>query len=509
MTSRDREIERKYEVAAGTALPDLGQLPKVVAVNAVLRSSWEAIHSDTADLALADAGITLLRRTGGSDAGWHLKLPHGGDDRSELAEPLKDDDEGVPPELLDHIRAWVRDRELRPVATVSTRRVVHQLIGDDHKVLAEVSDDRISARAAVRKGEVVVSAWREWQIELVGGSRKLLRAADEMFLDGGANASGWLSTLHHALDRQPAPRPTVVAELTDKSTAGAVVSAYLGTQVTVILSRDHGVRHSEPDAVHQVRVATRRMRSALSTFRPLFDREITDPVREELRWFATALGAARDAEVQRMYLLSAVADEPDDLVLGAVAGRVEVELRSVYRAAHDRLLEVMASPRYFRLLDRLEHVVSVPPFTELAAGRARKVLTKRVRRACKHLHALVSGGQPEVGEARDAWLHDIRKAGKRVRYAAEVAEPVLGKVAGTLVTAAEDLQEILGAHQDSVVTRSTLREIGVRMHLDGENPFTIGRLHALQQARADAAEVEFARVWSTRVADQLRAWPRR
>lgn len=503
MTSRHLEVERKYEVDTGVALPDLARLPKVVEVEPVLQSTLDAVYSDTPELALASAGITLRRRTGGSDAGWHLKLPQGGDDRAELAEPLRDDDEGVPPELVRHIRGWVRDRELKPVATLSTRRVVHRLLGDDGRVLAEVSDDIVSATAYPEQGDAIASTWREWEIELVDGSRKLLTAADEMFAGVGADRSEWPSKLHHALQGAAGSSAVAPNDSAPQGSAAAVLADYLTAQLAVVLGRDPDVRGSETDAVHKVRVATRRTRSVLSTFRPLFDWTVTDPLRGELKWFAGMLGAARDVEVQRDHLLAAVAVEPDELVLGPVAGRIEVELRSDYTAAHQALLDAMDSARYFRLLDALEAVVNRPPFTEQAAGKAKRVLSKRVRVACRKLQSL---GSAEAPAARDHWLHEIRKAAKRVRYAAELAEPALGKSARALVIAAEELQETLGDHQDSVVIRGTLGGIGVRMHLDGENVFTIGRLHALQQVRADVAEAAFHRLWAGSFADQLRNW---
>ena len=111
-----------------------------------------------------------------------------------------------------------------------------------------------------------------------------------------------------------------------------------------------------------------------------------------------------------------------------------------------------------------------------------------------------------VGDEHDQWLHNIRKAAKRVRYAAEVAVPTFGRPATRLAATAEEIQELLGEHQDSVVLRKTLRAIGIRMHLDGDNPFTIGRLHALQQARTDRAEARFTRTWSKRYAHRMRPW---
>ncbi len=507
MTGEQLETERKFDVELATAMPSMLGLPKVSLVQQVLASTLETVYCDTDDLALAAAGITLRRRTGGSDAGWHLKLPSGGDDRAKMALPLGQDDAGVPGELRVLVQAWVRDGELRPVATLSTHRVVHRLVGDKGKVLAEICDDVITATATPTAGEALSNTWREWEIQLVTGSGKLLTAAGEAFTAAGATASVWPSKLHHALDRQPDPQPPTAADLTDKSPAGTVVHVYLAVQVSEILHRDGAIRAGSPDAVHKMRVATRRLRNALATFGPLLEaQEITDPIRQELTWLAATLGAARDVQVQRERLLEAVAAEPDDLVLGPVAGRIKVELQSDFRNAHDGLLQALESSRYFQLLDRLEHLLGAPPFTELASGKARSVLRQRVSHTCKKLSALASSNEPAAGGSREVWLHEVRKAAKRVRYAAEAATPALGKPAVALVAAATSVQEILGDHQDSVVLRETLRALGVRMFLDGENAFTIGRLHALAQGRGEAAEQAFLSLWSGGVAEQVDSW---
>ena len=519
MPSRQVEVERKYDVDAQVALPDLRLLPKVAGVEPVLQSTLDAVYSDTPDLALADAGITLRRRTGGSDAGWHLKVPRSGDDRAELAEPLRDDENGVPAELLQHIRGWVRDAELRPVATLSTRRVVHRLVGKSGRVLAEVSDDIVTATAIAMPSatggavDAPSSTWREWEIELVDGSRKLLAAAEDLFAGAGASRSTWPSKLHHALNRHPSPVPAGSAPRSSsdpgRESAGRLMAEYLAVQFDVIVARDPDVRSNEPDAVHKVRVATRRMRSILSSFRPMFDRKVTDPIREELKWFAGILGAARDVEVQREHLRSAAAAEPADLVLGPVLRRIEADLGGADETASRRLREGMSSPRYFRLLDTVEALVRQPPLTELATGKARTVLGRSVRSACKDLYRLAGAEPPVETDERDHWLHEIRKSAKRVRYAAEMAEPALGKAATVLAASATAIQEILGDHQDSVVIRATLRAMAIRMHQDGENAFTVGRLHALQQVRADAAEAAFGAAWSGRFAAQVKGWRKR
>src|SRR5512141_3238063 len=130
MTSQHLELERKYEVDAALAWVDLSGLPGVTGVAAPEVVSLRATYYDTERLDLARAKVTLRRRTGGSDAGWHLKLPAAAGGRVEHGEPLGDDDASVPASLVELTRMWTRGRELRPVATLSTERTVHRLLGD-------------------------------------------------------------------------------------------------------------------------------------------------------------------------------------------------------------------------------------------------------------------------------------------------------------------------------------------------------------------------------------------
>jgi CHAD domain-containing protein len=386
--------------------------------------------------------------------------------------------------------------------------LVHRLLSAGGQVLAEAADDVVTAEASgFGDGSATLSHWREWEIELVDGSAELIEAAGALMSEAGAAPSTWSSKLERALaGRLIRPARPHADGLSPASRAGDVVHLHLVEQVDAMINRDWQARHDEPDGVHKMRVATRRLRSALATFRPLFDRQVTDPIRDELKWIAAELGGARDAEVLRTRLLTELAAEADDLVLGPVSARIEAELLADHRKAHDDLVVSLRSERYFRLLDRLDDLIAATPFTPLADGKAGKVLTRRVRKSYGRVETLVSAGAPEDVARRDEWYHQIRKASKRLRYAAESVTQAFGKPATELADAAELLQEVLGEHQDSVVARAALRELGVRIYLDGENAFTIGRLHALEQTRGDEAIEEFESAWSALSDKQLLRW---
>jgi len=506
MATKHLEIEHKYDVAQDLPWVDLSSVDGVAAVEPAQVVALTGTYYDTPALRLARAGITLRRRTGGSDAGWTMKLPVGSD-REEHGEPLGEDGEPVPAALLDLVRAWARDHEVRPVATLSTARTVHLLVGPSGQLLAEGCDDVVTGEAPQPDGSVTLSHWREWEIELLDGPPEVLDAAGKLMRAAGAAPSPWPSKLARALGAA-VPNPPAFGQLTEHSRAGDVLHAHLAAQADALLGWDGPARRDEPDGVHKMRVATRRLRSALGTFRRLVDRDVTDPLRVELKWIATVLGDSRDAEVLRERLLAEISAEPDDLVMGPIAALIEVELRSDHRKAHDRLVEALNSDRYFRLLDRLDALVADPPFTPPADGRADRVVTKLVRRSYRRVERLVKAGAPESPTGRDHWYHEIRKAAKRLRYAGEAVEPAFGAPAAALAKNAEHLQEVLGEHQDSVVARQALRDLGARIHLEGENAFTIGRLHALEQVRADEAAAEFEAAWRAVSDKHLRSWLR-
>ena len=204
------ETERKYDAAAGFALPDLAGLGGVAAVTGPQTYRLRAIYFDTADFRLAAAKITLRRRTGGTDAGWHLKLPAGVDSRREVHAPLGRGASRVPGRLTELVAGWTGGQPLHPIARLATTRRVRRLARRDGEVLAEVADDLVvgslPAPAAAGPGMPEwreASRWREIEIELVTGSRELLDSAGEALRRAGAAPSAAASKLSRLLDSAP------------------------------------------------------------------------------------------------------------------------------------------------------------------------------------------------------------------------------------------------------------------------------------------------------------------
>ncbi|MEW1955411.1 CYTH and CHAD domain-containing protein [Terrabacter sp. NPDC080008] len=502
--SHHDETERKYDVDAATVFPNLAEADGVHAVGKPLEHRLEAVYFDTPDLDLVRSGVTLRCRTGGTDAGWHLKLPAGTDTRTELREPLGGEEAAVPESLVLRVRPLTRGRALQPVATIETRRREYPLHDVGGAVMALVADDSVHAERLGGDREELV--WREWEVELVAGTAHLLDVVERRLLEAGATVATIGSKLARVLGELPESAGST-APPGKEASVERLLAAQLRKHLDRLLEQDAGVRAERTEAVHRVRIAARRLRSVLTTFRPLLDTTVTDPVREELRWLGEEFARARDAQVLRDHLGAVLAAEPPELVVGAVEVRLDEELGAAYVSGREAAVRALDSERYVRLLGSLEQLSTSPPLRSDGDRPARKVMpgllardVKRLRRAVRAIEAAAAPTD------RDPAFHEARKKAKRLRYAAESAVPVLGKRARSLAADTKKIQEILGIHQDTVVARQRLREYGMQAHLDGQNAFTFGRLHALEQARAEQAEADFERQWRTFRKKQVRRW---
>jgi CHAD domain-containing protein len=284
-----------------------------------------------------------------------------------------------------------------------------------------------------------------------------------------------------------------------------VLLAHLRQQVAQVQAQDLPVRLDTPDSVHKMRVATRRLRSALTTFKSLFDPDVTRPLRDELKWLAGELGAARDAEVMRDRVSDAVEDESHQLAVHAETD-ARSELAEAYRAAHDRVLAELDGDRYHQILVALRALVDQPPLRKRAGRRAGKVLPPLVARSFDRVRGFVAeAASRPPGAERDELMHDARKAAKKARYAGEAVAPVFGKDATRFAAAMEDVQEALGEHQDSLLTRARLRTLAAHAS-STEAAFVYGRLHALEEARTEESQQRFDAAWKAARRRSVHRW---
>ncbi|WP_411069442.1 CHAD domain-containing protein [Streptomyces sp. cmx-4-25] len=496
MAETKREIERKYEATAGSHVPDLTRVRDVATVVDEGVTELDATYHDTPDLRLAADSITLRRRTGGPDEGWHLKFPVAAGVRDEIRAPLSDT---LPPDLAALLRSRVRGGEVVPVVRLRSARDVRRLLDADGDLLAELSVDTVHAR---RLPGGPRASWTEIEVEAADDADpRILDAVGKRLRKVGIRPSHAPSKLAKALaettpeGERPDGRPA--APPGEPGTAGAAVLAYVREQAGAIVALDPAVRRDLPDAVHQLRVACRRLRSALKTYRSVLDRDATDPLGEELKWLAGELGVARDQEVLAARLRAHLADVPRTLRLGPVKARLRIWDTARTKDARRRALAALDSDRYLALLDRLDALLADPPLRKAASRDAAKVLARAVRKDHARLAARVDHALSLApGHERDLALHEARKAAKRARYAADAARPTLGKPAKKFAARVKKVQSLLGEHQDGVVARTTLRELAVQAHTAGETTFTWGLLHGREEAAADAAERALPEVWA-------------
>ncbi|MFI9383687.1 CHAD domain-containing protein [Kutzneria sp. NPDC052558] len=443
MATRVTETERKYEPTQA------GRLAGVPGLEGGEETVLDAVYHDTADLRLARRGVTLRRRTGGADEGWHLKLPMGGDTREEIhardakqkAAKRDADVKRVPEELAELVRGMTRGEPLAPVAHVRTKRRRWELRDGEGRLAAEIVEDDVAAQTLGHTA--VVKAWREIEVELVEGGDEVFEAVERRL----GKPSEVPSKLARVLgDRLPGK---------EKPAKG--ITGHVRRQVAEMGRQDVRIRRDGEDAVHRMRVASRRIRSVLQAYKG--NRRVI----KELRWLGAVLAPARDLEVLREHLEAQVGELPSELVLGNVRQRLTETFAPREQRARAEVRRTLNSKRYFALLDRLDAL-------EVRPAHKKRRLRKTERR--------VWGRQT---------LHDVRKAAKRARYAAEAA----GKP--KLARRMKKLQKTLGVHQDSVVARQELRTMGVQSHLDGDNGFTYGLLYGCELRRAERVEESLPR----------------
>ena len=505
------EVEDKYDIGEDFVLPPLAGAGDIASVDEPRADELVAVYYDTDDFRLARNRIVLRRRRGGADAGWHLKLPGDGA-RTEVHRPLGRS-ERVPPALGNLVFARTRGRPLSPVGRLSTRRVTYQLRDASGRVLAELADDRVHAELFADQGRAVeLSAWREVEIELVEGDRKVLKQAGRRLVDAGAKLSSRPSKfgglLGDRVDRTP-ELPPAAPELNRRSSARDVIQAYLSTQAAALLEADLRVRLDAPDSIHDLRVASRRIRSSLKTFRRLLDAERARDLENRLRDVGLQLGVARDHEVLLERLLGLLDGLPDIYVLGPVRRRLQEDLRGAYLRSRSEALSFMQGTAYAALLDGLMSFINDGFVEEIAERPAGKVLPRMVRRSSRKLVRRVEAArEASDGNELEHALHQVRKAAKQARYAGEAVEPAFGRAGARLAKQAKEIQEILGDHQDSVVAADVLRTLGIEAQgRPEESAFTFGLLAGLERAHAADARRRFDALWSKALAlDLVRPW---
>ena len=430
------------------------------------RRSITSVYFDTPARTLARAGVTLQRRTENGRSVWHLTLPRRG---WRLDLEAAGGPNGPPRSLSQLLTGVTRRQPLESVATLRTARAGRRIRSADG--IADVLLDRVD----VLEGRRVRDRFAELELELLTGDEGTLKRLATALEARGANRANGVPKLFRILrveEPQTPPRHADAAEH---------LRAAVAREWSAILAHDPGARlGDDPEDVHRMRVATRRLRALLRAGKTLVDQPWADGLRAELKWLADLLGAVRELDV----MIALVKEERDQLEpeeRKAVKPLLD-QLVAARDEARSKLLKGLRSTSYLRLLETLEEAAVALPVTQ--ADRPLPALARReLRKLEKALSAL-----PRDPEDTD--LHRARIKAKRARYAAELAEPAVGRRGRRFVRRAKRFQDVTGEHQDAVVAEERLGSL-----LDRTAPpstaFAAGRLVERLEARRLAARARF------------------
>ena len=474
-------LEREIKLTAGPRFrfPNFSGDPLVPRV-------FTSTYYETTDHRLAKCGITLRRRVEHKKGLWQLKLPSG---PARLELEIRGGPFSPPEVFKDLLLALLRGKELLPVAKLRTQRTgvrVQNVEGS----LADVVLDRV---VVLDKGRTL-QRFSEIEIELVSGDETILTQIEAALRSAGAQDGDPRPKIFQALDLSfDKERPEVppLAPPVDH------LKVKLQNQVAEILLHDPGTRFGkDPEELHQMRVATRRSRSLLRAARPLLWAEWGDNLRAEIGWLGGVLGQVRDYDVllQHLHAEATSLPPPDRHVFERVLAGLETQ-RSIARGA---MLDALRSGRYLQLLNQLEDAADHP-----------NVVSSHISLqdiAAKEFKKLVRAIDKKSSECSDQDLHLIRIQAKRARYAAELAETAVGKTATRFIRQAKVMQDLLGSHQDAIVTEQRLREL-IRASRGVKAALAVGQVVERLRASRRQLREAFPHQWAKLKKRGREAWP--
>lgn len=496
------EREVKLGVWPGFVLPDLRGTFDGAVAGASQERRLEAVYFDTPDLRLLRRGVTLRFRRGEEPQEvWTVKLPEEtpgvGLSRREISVPSGSS--SIPVQLEDLVRGWALGDALTPVARLRTVRNRTILRGENRAPLAEIDDDEVS----ILQGSRVAARFRELEVELADGAPpRLLDRLASRLRSAGAQPVDQIPKVVRALGPSAlAPWDLALPKLGSRPAAAELITAGLVASAARLV--DHlavVVLDEDLEGVHQARVGIRRLRSDLWTARALIDQGVVRSIRGELRWLMGQFGEVRDLDV----LLERLQKDLQLLDQYARGGAEDVlaEAAKDRTAAYERLRAALRTQRFGALLGETTRVATAPPFTGRAAEEpASEVVPKLVKEPLQDLRRDVKKQGPSPDNES---LHRLRIDAKRVRYAAELAAPVVGKKARQAARGLAQVQDVLGDHHDAIAAALRLRALGSRAGPAGA--WAAGLLGGLQLARAAECRDRFASAWGDAAAPDRWRW---
>jgi CHAD domain-containing protein len=473
-------VEREIKLAVGDhfRLPELPGAP-------IPRRRLTSTYYDTSQYDLAHAGITLRHRIERRKQAWQLKIPLM-KDRQEIE--LVDRHPNPPSTFRDLLFLHLGQRELVPVATLRVWRAGVR-VRIDNVPVADVTLDHVS----VMKNGAAFQRFRELEIEQLNGKDSTLLDLERQFRRAGAEDHDGRPKLFRALSLvAPGPEPPPVSDAPVMDHVKWALTRY----VRRLRAHDPGTRLGrESESLHQMRVATRQLRAVLRAAKPLLVPEWADSLRDELRWLGQLLGPARDLDVQLAYFReeAAALDARDRRLLTQFITHLEARRNTV----REVLLNELKSERYLDLIRRLQQAAHDPTAVE-STVTLRDLAEEEFTKLRKTI------GQAGLAPS-NAKIHKTRIKTKRARYAAELAEPTVGKPATRFINRARVVQDVLGMHQDAIQAEAHIRAF-LKQSTGMRAAFVAGRMVERQRQRREKARKKMRRLLRGLLKRGEKAW---
>ncbi len=476
--SSQPERELKLAIAPDFHLPRFPGTP-------LPRRQLISTYYDTAAYDLAHARITLRHRIERGKKSWQLKIPLD-DDRQEVE--VAGDQADPPASLRSLLILHLGPRKLMPVVTLRVWRRGF-LVRDGRIPVAEIALDTVS----VDKNGRTTQRFRELEVEQRQGDEASLRSLEQRMREAGASDHDGRPKLFRALSlpartspRQPETEAPVVEH----------VKWALAQHVGWLLAHDPGTRlGTESESLHQMRVATRRLRAVLHAARPILLPAWATSLQQELDWLSDLLGPARDLDVQISYFRdeSAGLDARDRKLLAQFIAHLRIQREAVQKM----VLGELTSARYFELIRRLQQAAHDPSVVE-SPLRVRHL----AQRAFKKLRKAINRLGPSPSDTR---LHKVRITAKRARYAAELACSSVGKLARRFIKSARAIQDLLGIHQDAIQAERHIRQF-LKYSTSVRAGFVAGRMAERQRHRRQRVRKDMKSLFKALLKRGKKAW---
>lgn len=436
MSDTHLEIERTYDLPEGAALPDLIGVGSILQADRQEPFELDATYWDTERYDLVASRVTVRRRTGGADAGWHIKRAASDTVRHEQHFPLTDDADTVPDDVLAALFTERRGRGLRPVVRITTTRAVTRLLDEDGEQIAELADDTVHAQRLDDDAPETPRTWREVEVETVGGvdpqvAHELFDALDERFAAVGAGPAAVSSKLARGLAGARAPR-LLTEERPDKGTAARALTKRLRKLRVALLEHEALLRSGAPADLRETATTALGIAAVLASYRPAFPATLAvDRAATAADALAAVTARAALAEYLVERLPHASSPAQDALVDAMTRERILASTRERRDVAVRDVVAFLHTEPFLELLDALDDAVERPTPTPWSLRTPKQVAQDvsaiekpRVRDLVRD--AVSDEDGPVVGLERETAEREATERAWQATLRARMAMDVLG-----------------------------------------------------------------------------------